>query len=310
MKNPFRFFKSRSTDNTIKDRPAVTQEDDASIAANTDNATALSTSEGDASAVRQDEPEDRFVEWCRSRTRGGIERIERNNIYEMYSVYGSDDAGRLICRCYHRYPEHERDFALSYSRVLKFDEFNARLLTELDKGGMSLADYDECIKRAEQTADIKPHEGDCRAFDGQDIAALRDFCELLTNIKDKSYRYSEGIYRCAGESIVGDCALNIWYRRLLPHDALRADTAGMTKTPIEAYDIEDIWIMGLCNRLRENGAVCRILRLQSEWSVTQQVVYLIEAEGIPSVKGTVLIAVAAAENFPRFGFYALDFSNK
>ena len=87
------------------------------------------------------EPYDGFDEWFRTRTRGGIERRERNDIFEEYCVYGADESGALTCRRYHRYPEHERDFDLSYSRTLTFDELIRRLLSELDMGDIKLPAY-------------------------------------------------------------------------------------------------------------------------------------------------------------------------
>jgi hypothetical protein len=35
-----------------------------------------------------------------------------------------------------------------------------------------------------------------------------------------------------------------------------------------------------------------------------------QAEGFPSVDGSLLLAVADEASFPRFGFYSLDFTNK
>lgn len=301
MKNPFRFFRSNGKQNTPQPAP----EEPAAAPSPIEEPV-----EEQTPAPPKDEPKDDFIEWLRSRTRGGIERRERNDIYEAYTVYGIDGEGQLTARLYHRYPEHEREFGLSYSRTLSFEEFNTRLLSELDKGGLTLAEYNDCIRRAEALSGLSEGTTAYEGFEEGEPDALHDFCEGLENIKEKSYRHSEGIYRCDGESIIGGERLNIWFRRPIAHDALDGTPAGVSMTPISSYDIEDIWIMGVCNRLRESGAKCEYFLLRSEWSLNSESIYLIAAEGLPAIDGRVLIAVAESGNFYRFGFYSLNFSNK
>ena len=118
-------------------------------------------------------PDDGFLEWYRTPTRGGIERRERNDFFEEYNVYGTEK-GALICRRYHRYPEHEREFDLSYSRALRFSEFNRRLLSELDRGGMKLGDYRDCIEKAEQLSGIDS-DSSFEILSENDTALLEEF---------------------------------------------------------------------------------------------------------------------------------------
>ncbi|HBE15954.1 MAG TPA: hypothetical protein DCY72_06915 [Ruminococcaceae bacterium] len=256
-------------------------------------------------------PVDPFVEWCRSQVRGGIERRERNDIFEAYNVYGVDEHNRLTCRRYHRYPEHERDFDLSYSRTLTFDELNRRLLSDLDKGDIKLPVYNDCIAKARELCDIPlPEKEEFNGFTEEETAALRDFCEDFDTLTDREYRTADGVFCCACRSVVGDEMLNLRFRKPLPHDALSGEIAGVSKTPIEGYDIESLWIMGVYNRLRERSQSCRVTVLTSEWSLKKESVFLMQAEEFPSIDGTLLLAVADEASFPRFGFYSLDFTNK
>ena len=298
MKIPFKFFRSSSEKTNpepITETPGEKASPEPAVC---------------EPAVEQP-PVDPFVEWCRSQVRGGIERRERNDIFEAYNVYGVDEHNRLTCRHYHRYPEHERDFDLSYSRTLTFDELNRRLLSDLDKGDIKLPVYHDCIRKAGALCDI-PHP-DTAEFDGfseSETAALRAFCEAFDTLTDKEYRTADGVFCCACRSVVGDEMLNLRFRKPLPHDALNSEIAGVSKTPIEGYDIESLWIMGVCNRLRERCQGCRVTKLTSEWSLEKESVFLMQAEGFPSVNGTLLLAVADERSFPRFGFYSLDFSNR
>ena len=254
-------------------------------------------------------PDDGFFEWHRTPVHGGIERRERNDIYEMYNVYGADAEGRLICRCYHRYPEHERDFGLSYSRVLSFGDFNRRLLAELDQGRLTLADYHACIKNAESLADPAAEaDGEYRGFSEEEEAALRGFCDSADILKDQSYLHSEGVLSCECSSAVGDDRLMIRFRRSLPHDALFTDVPGVSREIINGYDIENLWIMGVYNRLREHCAAVTVTRLTSAWSITQESLLLCRCEGFGGIPGELLIAVGEADSFRRFGFWSLDFS--
>ena len=255
-------------------------------------------------------PDDGFTEWCRSQVRGGIERRERNDIYEGYNVYGMDAEGRLVCRRWHRYPEHERDFALTYSRELSFGDFNRRLLSELDKGDLSTEDYRTAIIRAEAQNHVPDHSGNSDSFSDAEREAVHAFCESLDNLKDKSYVTVSGVYRCECESAAGGERLNLWFRKPLRHDALNAEVSGVSKESISGYDIDDIWIMGIYNRLRERGAVCEVARITNEWGMNRQQVYLFSVTGLSGIDGDVLIAVSGSDNFARFGFYSLDFSNK
>ena len=258
-------------------------------------------------APAEKEPEDDFTEWCRSQVHGGIERRERNDIYEAYNVYGALSNGQLVCRRWHRYPEHEKDFGLSYSRELTFDEFNRRLLAELDRGDLKLSDYREVIRRAEALSG-EP-EQDEELFSDSEQEAICLFCEGMDHLKDHSFLHQNGVLCCECESIAGGERLNIRFRKPLRHDALNAAIAGVKKESISGYDIENMWILGVYNRLYEKGASCRVTVLTSEWSLQKESVYLIEAKGFPVISGSLLIAVGESENFRRFGFYSLDFSN-
>ena len=277
-----------------------------------------------AKAPDQDEPEeaapspaadkaadDGFVEWRRSRPRGGIERRERNDIYEAYNVYGADSEGRLTVRCYHRYPEHERDFGLSYSRALSFEEFNRRLLGELDSDGLKLSDYYACIRNAVQLADSAAESAaEYSGFDEEEEAALRAFCNAADTLQQQSYLHSEGVLRCECESVVGGERLNIWFRRPLPHDAADMPIAGVSKEEKAGYDIDNLWIMSVYNRLREKCRACSVTLLTSLWSVDKESLYLFAVNGFEGIEGSLLIAVGEADSFRRFGFYSLDFSKK
>lgn len=256
-------------------------------------------------------PQDSFTEWCRSATRGGIERRERNDIFEAYTVYGEDN-GALVYRYYHRYPEHERHFDLSDSRTLDFDAFNKRLLAELDRGSVRLNDYHACIARAEALTGSHA-TGDGALFEGfsdEELAALHAFCDSLDILSEKEYRSAEGIFRCACRSAVGDEGLNLWFRKPLPHDALYAAVTGVKREDVYGYDIENLWMLGVYNRLRERCAGVRVTRLTAEWSLNHESVLVMIADGMPQLDGTLLMAIADEDAFPRFGFYALDFANK
>lgn len=266
----------------------------------------------EASSPAEKAPDDGFTEWRRSRTRGGVERRERNDFYEAYSVFGTDGDGKLICRCYHRYPEHEREFGLTYTRALSFEEFNRRLLAELDKGDIDLGDYRFCAEKAEQLqapfADTETSA--ISSFTDEETAALQAFCEDIDTLKDKSFLHFDGVLQCECESVVGDVRLNIRFRKPIKYDAYSAQVPGVHKEPVNGYDITDLWIMGVYNRLRENCTSCAVTLLTSEWSVEKESLYLILAEGFPGVDGKLLTAVGEADSFRRFGFYSLDFSNK
>lgn len=302
MKNPFRFFRSKH-DNT-PDSPAAVEEQKEQEAL---------VSEPDILPEPEirPEPQASFIEWCRTRVQGGIERRERNDIYEEYSVYGTDENEKLLCRYYHRYPEHERDFDLSYTRSLSFTEFNRRLLAELDKGSIALSDYNACIFRAEELLSL-PHEN-ATAYEGfneEETAVLHDFCESMDNLIDKEYRSGEGIFRCSCNSVVGDQSLSLWFRKPLSRDAFDEDIPGVKKQAVEGYDIDDIWIMGVYNRLTERCGHCAVTQLTSQWSLNQESVLLMISEHFPGIEGAVMIAVADPADMARFGFYSLDFSRK
>ena len=297
MKNPFGFFKNKKSNAP----PAAEEAKEPEI-----------IEEAEVPPVENTEPEDDFVEWARSQTHGGIERRERNDIYEAYNIYGTDSKGTLICRCYHRYPEHEKDFDLSYSRNLSFDEFNRRLLSELDRGDMKLALYNCCIEKASVISDIPEHTAEAAygGFAEDEISALNSFCEAIDTLKDKSYINENGVYRCECESVVGGEILNIRFRKPLAHDAFDSDTPGVEKEPMYGYDLDDIWIMGVYNRLSERCSSCKLNRLTSLWNLNKESLFLIKAEGFDGIDGALLIAVGRSEGFARFGFYSLDFSNK
>lgn len=255
-------------------------------------------------------PQDSFTEWCRSQIRGGIERRERNDIFEAYSVYG-EEGGKLTCRYYHRYPEHEREFDLSYTRVLSFDDFNHRLLGELDKGDLKLDAYDLCIKKAaELSAESASEMPAYLGFSASEVIALHDFCDGIDTLKGQSYLNANGVLCCECESVVGDERLNIRFRKPLPYDAFSAEIAGVKKEEIGGYDIDNVWVMSVYNRLSEKCRACKVARLTSEWSLDHERVYLISAEGFPAIDGALYVAVAEADHFRRFGFYSLDFSGK
>lgn len=298
MKNPFKFFRSSSEKPIPEPIPETPEEH------------VIPASTEPEQPVEQP-PVDPFVEWCRSQVRGGIERRERNDIFEAYNVYGTDEQNRLICRRYHRYPEHERDFDLSYSRTLTFDELNRRLLSDLDKGDLHLSAYNECIAKARDLCDIPlPDTKEFNGFSEDEMSALREFCESFDTLTDKEYRTTDSVFCCACRSVVGEESFNLRFRKPLPHDALDSEIAGVSKTPVEGYDIESLWIMGVYNRLRDRSQSCRVTQLTSEWSLAKESVFLMRAEGFPSIDGSLLLAVADEAAFPRFGFYSLDFSNK
>lgn len=255
--------------------------------------------------------EDDFTEWCRSQVRGGIERRERNDIFEGYHVYGVDGQNRLVFRRYHRYPEHERDFDLSYTRILRFDEWNRRLFSDLDKGDLKLPVYHECIEKARVLNDLPaPELVPFRGFSEEETVALREFCESFDTLTDQEYRTADGIFCCACRTVVGEELLNLRFRKPLPFDALDSAIDGVVRTPVEGYDIENLWIMGVYNRLYAHCKRCRVTLLTSAWSLKKESVFLMEAEGFSAIDGTLLLAVADEASFPRFGFYSLDFSNQ
>lgn len=181
----------------------------------------------DNTPAEPEPPDDGFTEWCRSQIRGGIERRERNDIFEAYNVFGCDADGNLICRRYHRYPEHDRDFGLSYSRTLTFDEFNRRLLSELDKGDLKLTEYHDCVSKAQPSDD--PDIPVFCGFSDEETEVLRRFCENADTLIDKTYLHENGVYRCECAAAVGDERLAVQFRKPLPHDALYADIAGVGK---------------------------------------------------------------------------------
>lgn len=300
MKNPFDFFKHKKA-------KAPTAVEEASIPE-------IAEESAQEPPIEQSElePEDDFTEWGRSQTHGGIERRERNDIYEAYNVYGTDSKGSLICRCYHRYPEHERDFDLSYSKALTFDEFNRRLLSELDRGDMKLNGYNRCIGMASGLKDDREHPANeaYTGFTEDEIKALNSFCEALDTFKDKSYINENGVYRCECESVAGGEVLNIRFRKPLIYDALDTDVPGVQKESIYGYDLDDIWIMSVYNRLNERCASCKLFKLAAMWSLNNETLYLIKSEGFDGLDGTLVTAVGKREEFARFGLYSLDFTNK
>lgn len=311
MKNPLRFFRKPSDQNDEKQKNDTAPTKDASVQ-QTEKMSEPPQSGEDEARKPDKEQGDSFTQWCRSRVRGGIERRERNDIFEEYGVYGVDGQGRLLCRYYHRYPEHERDFEMSYERVLSFDEFNTRLLGEIDRGSLTLETYGECIEKAQKLSGKADEERDgiYEGFSAEEEGRLRDFCETLENLKDKSYRHGDGIFRCEGESILEGEVLDIWFRKPVKHDAFYTDVAGIIRQPVSPLDIGDIWILSIYNRIRERCGTCEVVRVKSEWSLKEEAVYMMAVEGLVGIKGTVLIAVAEASNFGRFGFYALGFANK
>ncbi len=297
MKNPFKRFHTKESKPV--DSPPVEKEPEP-----------IQPPPAPIEAPPAEPPEDRFTEWCRSQVRGGIERRERNDIFEAYSVYGTDEAGRLACRFYHRYPEHEKDFDLSYTRALSFDEFNRRLLSELDKGDLKLSEYHDCIQKAAALSQMTSSEADYQGFTDAELNVLQAFCDAIDTLKDKRYLHGDGIFSCECESIVGSESLNIRFRKPLPHDALSREIAGVSKKEVAGYDIDDMWILGVYNRLRERCSGCGVIQLTSEWSLEKESVLLISAEGFSGIDGTLLVAIAESSMFRRFGFYSLDFSNK
>ena len=255
--------------------------------------------------------DDGFTEWARSATRGGIERRERSDIYEMYSIYGADAAGQLCCRLYHRYPEHERSFNLSSSRALSFGDFNRRLLAELDQGGLKLDDYHACITNAERlTGQPEDAPENYRGFSEEEEAALRAFCDSADILQGQRYLHSEGVLSCECGSAVGDERLNLRFRKPLPNDALMTDVAGVRREKLGIYDVDNLWIMGVCNRLRDRCERVGVFRLTSEWSLSHESLWLIRCEGFAGIGGDLLAAAGEADSFRRFGFYSLDFAGK
>ncbi len=263
MKNPFKLFRKNREEPTAPQPEIPAQKDEEAVTP--------------TSPAPKEEPKDDFIEWCRSQIHGGIERRERNDIFEAYSVYGTDPKGQLLCRCYHRYPEHEREFDLSYTRALTFDEFNRRLLSELDKGDLRLTEYHDCIRQAEALTGTPSDAADAPflGFSEEEKKALSGFCDALDTLKDKTSFQQNGVFRCEGESVIGEERINIRFRKRLPHDATDTDTAGVSMTEIGGYDITDLWIMGVYNRLRDRCHTLKVSRLQSEWSIRKETLYLV-----------------------------------
>lgn len=301
MKNPFKRFRQKDPEQEITNEQAMQDSAPEIIEENT----------ATVPPAPKEIPPDDFTEWRRTQIHGGIERRERNDIFEGYSIFGTNSKGELICRYFHRYPEHERDFELSYERRLSFEEFNRRLLGELDKSDLKLPDYNDCIAKAAalsrpDTQAAAPYEG----FSDAEIASLRAFCDGIDTLKDKSYLHSDGIFSCECESVVGGERLIIRFRKPLSYDALCADIAGVHKESVEGYDIDDMWILSVYNRLRERCSACSISLLTSQWSLEHESVRIFSVENFDNIDGTILAAVAEADNFRRFGFYSLDFSGK
>ncbi|MBR1532779.1 MAG: hypothetical protein IJ639_00290 [Ruminococcus sp.] len=263
-----------------------------------------------AQTISEEQPDDGFDEWFRTPTRGGIERRERNDIYEEYRIYGADKDGKLTCRRYHRYPEHEREFDLSYSRALSFEEFNRRLLEELDKGDMKLGDYNRCITAAERLSNIDDSAAVSDALSDEDKRILELFCDGMDTLTNRSYLHNEGTLSCECESVVGNERLQIRFRKPLKYDALDTDVGGVSRKPIEGYDIENLWIMSIFNRLRERTTSCKANLLTSEWSINHESIHLFLAEGFEGIGGALMIAVGSPDDMSRLGFWSLDFSAK
>lgn len=295
MKNPFKRTKKQQSESPASPLPAPA-EDAAQEAA--------PAAEAPAPAPARD---DGFDAWCRAKVRGGVERRERNDFFEAYSVYGADGDGRLTCRYYHRYPEHERDFGLSYTRALSFDDFNRRLLKELDHSGVSLNEYRDCIRRAEALTGPPEQAGQADSFTEEEAAALCAFCESADILREQRCLHSEGVVSCSCVSAVGDEELMLRFRRILRHDALDMSVAGVSRESVMGYDIDDLWIMGIHNRLRDCCSSVGITRLTSEWSAERPSVWLFRCEGFDGA-GELLAAAGRAESFRRFGFWSLDFS--
>lgn len=305
MKNPFRRFRGEkpSAVSPATEQPAVSEPPAEPIRAESIRAAAPAPD-----PPVPETPTDSFVEWCRSNVRGGVERRERNDIFEAYNVYGVD-GDRLVCRCYHRYPEHQRDFELSLNRSLRFDEFNRRLLSELDRGDLTLEKYSDSIANAQRlTADTV--EVGYAPLSETELKALDRFLESLDTLTVKERLFSCGVLRLECESVIGAEELNLWFRKILPFDAAFGEVAGVTRTPIKGYEIESLWVMSLYNRLCERCSACEVHLLTSSWSVTQASVYLLTARGFPDIDAPLLIAVGDRAGFLHFGFYALDFSKK
>ena len=266
--------------------------------------------ESPAPEIPQEKPDDGFVEWYRTPTRGGIERRERNDIFEEYSEYGVDKNGALTCRRWHRYPEHEREFDLSYSRALRFDEFNRRLLAELDRGGIKLGDYSRCIDMAEQLGGADDTGSEPEALSDKDKQILEAFCEAMDTFQNKRYLHGEGTLSCECESVVGGEVFRIRFRKPLKYDALNEEISGVSRRAIEGYDIENLWLMSIYNRLRERCASYKVELLTSEWSVKKETIHLFRAEGFEGIGGALIIAAGDPSDMSRFGFWSMDFSAK
>lgn len=289
--------------NPFKKRKSAVQPEPPSIKRNAEDR-AEETSDRAIEAAEMDIPEDdSFTEYCRSQVHGGIERRERNDIFEEYTVYGADKDGSLICCRYHRYPEHEREFDLSYNRKLTAEEFNRRLLSELDRGDIKLADYQRCMMLVQKTKSSPD-----TALTDSDMTLLHDFCESLDTFTGQEYLHPEGIFSCGCESVVGAEPMQLRFRRSLAQDAFDTDIPGVSKKPIEGYDIENLWMMSLFNRVRENSKVVKAWLLSSEWSIRHESVHLFLTEDFAGLSGKVLIAAGDPSDMSRFGFWSLSFS--
>lgn len=319
MKSIFSFFRSskKSDDGKREDaaQAAPAPEQDVPLPEATVDGAAEPTAQDSAHASGAPEAssaeaseEDGFCEWLRTATRGGIEPNGRNDIYEAYSVYGVVDDGRIVRRYYHRYPEYDRGFDLSGEHSLTFDQLNRELLEELDRGGITLERYCDAIAAAERLLPEHSAPGsDAVAFSAEEIAVLTDFCDALDTLKDKQYLTKGGVFLCTGVSVVGDEELWLRFRKPLRHDAFYGETFGVKRTEIGGYDIENLWIMSVYNRLYQISERCRVIMLASEWNLSAAPVTLIAAEGTRGIDGTLLVTVAGAETLARFGTYSLNF---
>lgn len=304
MKNPFLHWKKQHS------RQEITPSDNTQESALNEEADTQAP-EAIVPDPEEEAPHDSFIEWSRTQIRGGIERRERNDIFEAYSVFGTDEEKNLVYRRYHRYPEHEKDFSLSMSRQLSFDEFNRRLLSELDRNDLNLSDYSFCISQASRISDWEASDAVNTALSDDATTVLKEFCESADILQNKSYLLQNGIFRCECESVIGEEKINIWFRRPIAFDSITSDIAGVLKKSVEGYDIDNLWIMGVYNRLRERCTKVYVWRLTSEWSVEKESLYLFQTEGLVVPDGgVILVAAGNVQSFRRFGFYSLDFSRK
>ena len=127
---------------------------------------------------------------------------------------------------------------------------------------------------------------------------------------DRGYLHGSGVFSCECVSVVGGERLTLRFRKPLRHDAVDGEVPGVTRKKRAGYDIEDLWIMGIYNRLRDRCASCEVMLLTYEWSVNKESLWLFMCEGFEGVDGVLMAAVGPSDSFSRFGFYSLDFSNK